>query len=68
MHKAGEIVEIYETNYKELIKAMGYTARDLYSIRRLYQKKWPPEKGTQMKSELKYSEISKFTKIWEKNV
>ena len=68
MHKDGEIVEIYETNYKELIKAMGYTARDLYSIRRLYQKKCLSERATQMKSELKYSEISKFKKIWEKNV
>jgi hypothetical protein len=66
IHKDGEVVEIFETNYKKLIKAMGYGAWDLYAIRKLYKRGCLSERMTQIKAELKYSEISTFKRIWKR--
>jgi len=67
MHKNGKIVEIYETNYKNLIKTMGYSHWDLKAIEKLYKRDcFVNRSNTQIKAELKYSEISKFKLIWKK--
>ena len=67
VHKDGKIVEIYETNYKKLIKAMGYSNCDLKAIQTLYKRDcFVNRSNTQIKAELKYSEISKFKLIWKK--
>ncbi len=67
MHKNGEIKEIYQTNYAKLIKTMGYGAWDLKAIKKLYRRNCFVERSnTQMKAELKYSEIKTFKKIWER--
>jgi len=67
IHKEGKVVEIYETNYKNLIKAMGYSHWDLKAIQKLYKRNcFLNRPNTQIKAELKYSEISKFKLIWKK--
>lgn len=67
IHKKGKITEIYETNYKDLIKAMGYSHWDLKAIQKLYKRNcFVNRSNTQIKAELKYSEISKFKLIWKK--
>jgi len=67
MHKNGKITEIYETNYSQLIKAMGYTHWDLKAIQKLYERDcFVNRSNTQIKAELKYSEISNFKLIWKK--
>ena len=68
MHKKGKIVEIYETNYKELIKTMGYSHYDLQAIQKLYKRDCFDQRPAQIKAELKYSEISNFKLIWKKNI
>tara|TARA_R110001599_G_C11780705_1_gene612466 strand:+ start:28 stop:513 length:486 start_codon:yes stop_codon:yes gene_type:complete len=67
IHKKGKVVEIYETNYKNLIKSMGYSHWDLKAIQKLYKRNcFVNRSNTQIKAELKYSEISKFKLIWKK--
>ena len=67
MHKNGKIMEIYKTNYKKLIKTMGYGAWDLKAIKKLYQRQcFVKRSNTQIKAELKYHEIKTFKKIWER--
>ena len=64
--KKGKVVEIYETNYKNLIKSMGYSHWDLKAIQKLYKRDcFVNRSNTQIKAELKYSEISKFKLIWK---
>jgi len=66
MHKAGKITEIYETNYKKLIKSMGYSAWDLKAIKKMYDRQSLSKRKTQIKAELKGSEIKTFKKVWER--
>jgi len=67
MHKKGKIVEIYKTTYNKLIKTMGYSAWDLKAIKRLYERKcFINRSNTQIKAELKPSEIRKFKLVWKK--
>lgn len=67
VHKNGKIFEIYKTNYKNLIKIMGYSHWDLKAIQKLYKREcFINRSNTQIKAELKYSEISKFKLIWKK--
>ena len=67
IHKKGKITEIYETNYKDLIKSMGYSHWDLKAIQKLYKRNcFVNRSNTQIKAELKYSEISSFKLIWKK--
>ena len=66
MHKDGKILEIFKTNYKNLIKAMGYGAWDLYAIKKIYKRQCLSGRMTQIKAELKHTEIQTFKKIWER--
>ena len=66
MHKDGKITEIYETNYKKLIKSMGYTAWDLKAIKKMYDRQSLSKRETQIKAVLKGHEIRTFKKIWER--
>ena len=67
VHKDGKIVEIYETNYAKLIKKMGYSHWDLKAIQKLYKRNcFLNRPNTQIKAELKYSEISSFKLVWKK--
>ena len=65
VHKDGKITDIYETNYKKLIKRMGMNNWDLKAITKLYKRKAISE-AIQMKSPLNCSSIKTFTKIWER--
>ena len=65
IHKEGKITEIYETNYKKLIKKMGMDASDLKAINELYGRE-AITKSIQMKSPINYSSIKTFKKIWKK--
>ena len=67
MHKKGKVTEIYETDYKKLIKSMGYSARDLKAIKKMYDRQSLSSRRTQIKAELKGSEIKVFKKVWQKN-
>tara|TARA_R100001082_G_scaffold66655_1_gene37657 strand:- start:3 stop:473 length:471 start_codon:yes stop_codon:yes gene_type:complete len=66
MHKDGKITEVYETNYQKLIKAMGYSAWDLKAIKKMYDRQCLSERKTQIKAELKHSEIANFKRIWKR--
>ena len=66
VHKDGKITDIYETNYKKLIKRMGMNSWDLKAITKLYKRKAISE-AIQMKSPLNCSSIKTFTKIWERS-
>ena len=65
IHKEGKITEIYETNYKKLIKKMGLGTDDLKAISELYSRK-AITKSIQMKCPINYSSIKTFKKIWKK--
>ena len=66
MHKEGKIVEVYETNYQKLIRAMGYSNKDLEAISSLFKRDCFTKRAcAQIKAELKYSEISNFKLIWK---
>ena len=53
--------------YNKLIKTMGYSAWDLKAIKRLYERKcFINRSNTQIKAELKPSEIRKFKLVWKK--
>ena len=67
MHKKGKVTEIYETDYKKLIKSMGYSTRDLKAIKKMYDRQSLSSRRTQIKAELKGSEIKVFKKVWQKN-
>lgn len=65
VHDGKFIKEIYQTNYKTLIKTMGYTAWDLKAIKKLYERKcFLNRPNTQIKAELKLEEIKTFKKIY----
>ena len=66
MHKNGKVTEIYQTNYKKLIKSMGYSDADLKAIKKMYDRQSLSKRKTQIKAELKGTEIKTFKKIWEK--
>ena len=66
VHKEGKVTEIYETNYKKLIKKMGMGTHDLRAISKLYSREAISE-SIQMKSPLNFSSIKTFKKIWERS-
>ena len=65
MHKDGKITEIYKTNYKKLIKAMGLSGWDLHAVSKLYKRAAISE-TIQMKSPLNFSTIQNFKLIWKR--
>ena len=66
VHSAGKILEVYETSYNKLIKAMGYTAWDLKAINKFWQRPCFAKRATQPKAELKLKEIKNFKLIWKR--
>ena len=65
VHEDGAIVDIYETNYKKLIKVMGVGGWDLRAINKLYERDGISD-SIQMKSPLKLSKIQDFKLIWKR--
>jgi len=64
VHDGSQVVEIYQTTYAVLTKAMGYSAVDLRAIAKLYERKcFVERKDTQMKAKLLLKEIRCFKKI-----
>jgi len=65
MHDGTFVKEVYQTDYKTLIKTMGYSAWDLKAIKKLYEREcFLNRPNTQIKAELKIDEIKTFKKIY----
>ena len=65
IRKSARFYEIYKTNYKKLIKAMGLSGWDLHAVSKLYKRAAISE-TIQMKSPLNFSTIQNFKLIWKR--
>jgi hypothetical protein len=63
-HHNGDLVSVYHTNYRNLIKEMGYDAK---SLKKLKQVTSLPAfcDNHQMKAKLKANTIKRFNLVWE---
>ena len=63
IHDGTNIKEAYQTTYRQLIKTMGYTTKQLKKIKDLYSLPCFKNRETQMKAKITVSEIRCFKKI-----